>query len=108
MKVVFTTTADSCLSDIYLYHRDYSYDYAVDFQTEIERHLTFALGDNPQLGRVYNRERSVRRLVYKEKYNVYYVVEDGTIFVVFIYDGQMNVNQQIELGDADMPDFSEE
>jgi plasmid stabilization system protein ParE len=108
MKVIFTSEADNCLSDIYLYHREYSYEYAVGFQTSIEEYLTTTLSDNPKLGRHYNHDLGIRRLVYKEKYNVYYVIKDNMIYVIFIYDGQMDFNQQIERGDIDMPPLDED
>ena len=104
MNVVFTATADACLLDIYLYHRDYSRQYAVDFQNTIAQYLTTRLADNPKLGRVFNRDQGIHRLVYQQKYNVYYVIQTDVIFVIYVFDGQMDVNQQIERGEISLPD----
>jgi hypothetical protein len=47
MKVVMTQTASESLWPIYLYHSDYSQDYAEAFQYEIDRFILEHLSSNP-------------------------------------------------------------
>ena len=103
MKVIITEAADVCLAEIYLYHRGYSFDYAVRFQTKLEKHLVESLMQNPMLGHPYNRDTGLRRLIYRGKYNVYYVTRPDAIYVIYVFDGQRDANQQIARGEIKLP-----
>ena len=91
-----TQTASESLWPIYLYHLDYSQDYAEAFQYDIDRFILERLNSNPLLGRLYHKPRGIRRLVFKKRYNIYYKIRDETVFVLFIFDGRMVINQNIK------------
>jgi plasmid stabilization system protein ParE len=96
MKVVTTQSASESLWPIYLYHSDYSQDYAEAFQYEVDRFILEHLGSNPLLGHLYHEPRGIRRLIFQKRYNIYYTLRDDTVFVLFIFDGRMGINQDIE------------
>jgi plasmid stabilization system protein ParE len=96
MKVVITETASESLWPIYLHHLDYSLEYAEAFQYEIDRFIVEHLSDNPLLGRLYHEARGIRRLVFQKRYNIYYAIRREIIFVLCIFDGRMEINQDIE------------
>lgn len=96
MKVTITNAADESLWPIYLYHLKYSRDYADQFQRDLDRFLIEVLAQNPHLGRLYHPARNIRRVVYEKRYNVYYTIREEVLFVLFVFDGRMQVNQDIE------------
>ncbi len=95
MKVVITDSASESLWPIYLHHLDYSQNYAETFQYEIDRFMVEHLSRNPLLGHLYHEARGIRRIIFRKRYNVYYSVHNETVFVLFIFDGRMNINQKI-------------
>ena len=96
MKVVITNSASESLWPIYLYHLDYSQGFAETFQYEIDRFIVEHLSSNPLLGHLYHEPRGIRRVIFQKRYNVYYTVRNETVFVLFIFDGRMDINQDIE------------
>lgn len=96
MKVVITDSASESLWPIYLYHLDYSQDYAEAFQFEIDRFMVEHLSNNPLLGHLYHEAQGTRRIIFQKRYNIYYTIRSKTVFVLFIFDGRMDINQQIE------------
>ena len=96
MKVVMTQTASESLWPIYLYHLDYSQDYAEAFQCEIYRFILEHLSCNPLLGDLYHEPRGIPRLIIQKRGNIYYTLRDDTAFVLFILDGRIGINQDIE------------
>jgi plasmid stabilization system protein ParE len=96
MKVVITDSASESLLPIYLYHLDYSQEYAEVFQYEIDRFIVEHLRSNPLLGHLYHEARGIRRIIFKKRYNVYYTVRSETVFVLFVFDGRVEINQDIE------------
>lgn len=96
MKVVMTQSASESLWPIYLYHSDYSQDYAEAFQYEVDRFILELLGSNPLLGHLCHEPRGIRRLIFQKRYNIYYTLRDDTVFVLFIFDGRMGIIQDIE------------
>lgn len=96
MKVVMTKAASESLWPIYLYHSDYSQDYAEAFQYEIDRFILEHLSSNPLLGHLYHEPRSIRRLIFQKRYNIYYTLRGDTVFVLLVFDGRMGINQDIE------------
>ena len=105
MKVVMTQTASESLWPIYLYHSDYSQDYAEAFQYEIDRFILEHLSTNPLLGHLYHEPHGIRRLIFQKRYNIYYTLRDDTVFVLFIFDGRMGINQDIEEHGLDTDDL---
>ena len=95
MKVTVTGAADDSLWQIYLYYLQYSESYADQFQEELDRFLTNTLSQNPLMGKMYHAPRNIRRLVYLRRYNVYYITRNDVLFILFIFDGRMQVNQDI-------------
>ena len=106
MKIVLTRSAREDLMSIYAYHFEYSEDDADTFQEDLDIYIHRMLSQNPTIGRVYNQDMGVRRLIYRKAYNIYYVVRDTTIYIVFVLDGQRDANTQIEHGPFDFPDLS--
>lgn len=102
MKVVITDSASESLWPIYLYHLDYSREYADAFQYEIDRFAVEHLSSNPLLGHLHHEPRGIRRIIFKKRYNVYYTVSGETVFVLFIFDGRMDINQDIEVHGLDV------
>ena len=96
MKVVMTQTASESLWPIYLYHSDYSQDYAEAFQYEIDCFILEHLSSNPRLGHLYHEPSGIRRLIFQKRYNIYYTLRNDTVFVLFIFDGRMGINQDLE------------
>jgi len=95
MKVVITKTASDSLWPIYLYHLEYSQAHADQFQYEIDRFIVDNLQAYPLLGHVYHEDRGIRRLIFQKRYNIYYVLRDNTVFVLFVFDGRMDINSQL-------------
>lgn len=96
MKVVMTQTASESLWPIYLYHLDYSQDYAEAFQYDLDSFILERPGSNPLIGHLYHEPRGIRRLIFKKRYNIYYTIRDETVFVLFVLDGRMGINQNIK------------
>lgn len=105
MKVVMTQTASESLWPIYLYHSDYSQDYAETFQYEIDRFILEHLNSNPLLGHLYHEPRGIRRLIFQKRYNIYYTLRNDTAFVLLVFDGRMGINQDIEEHGLDTDDL---
>lgn len=91
-----TRTASESLWPIYLYHSDYSQDYAEAFQYEIDCFILEPLSSNPRLGHLYHEPSGIRRLIFQKRYNIYYTLRNDTVFVLFIFDGRMGINQDLE------------
>ena len=108
MKVVITDSASESLWPIYLYHLDYSQDYAEGFQYEIDRFMAEHLCNNPLLGHLYHKAKAVRRIIFQKRYNVYYTIHNETVFVLFIFDGRMDINQQIGADGLDVDFLNDE
>ena len=96
MKVVITDSASESLWPIYRYHCQYSEDYAGEFQGAIDRFMLGTLGANPLIGHLYHEGRGIRRLIFQRRYNIYYTVRADTVFVLFIFDGRMDINSELE------------
>jgi len=95
MKVVITKTASDSLWPIYLYHLEYSQAHADQFQHEIDRFIVDNLQANPLLGHIYHEDRGIRRLIFQKRYNIYYTVRSDSVFVLFVFDGRMDINSQL-------------
>lgn len=102
MKVVITESANESLWPIFLYHLDYSQEYAEDFQYEIDRFMLEYLSANPLLGHLYHEERGIRRLIFQKRYNIYYTLRSETVYVLFIFDGRMDINSQLQEQGVDL------
>lgn len=105
MKVVITDSANESLWPIYSYHLEYSRKYADAFQFEIDRFIVDSLSSNPLLGHLYDEARGIRRLIFRKRYNIYYTLRDETIFVLFVFDGRMDINREIYEGDVNIEEF---
>ena len=108
MKIVITKTASDNLWPIYLYHLEYSQDHADQFQYEIDRFIVDNLQANPLLGHVYHEKCGIRRLIFQKRYNIYYTVRDHTVFVLFVFDGRMDINTQLREQGLDVDALLEE
>jgi plasmid stabilization system protein ParE len=95
MKVFLTQTAEACLWTISDRDRLYSESLAEAFQRDIDRFIRNAIVTNPEIGHVWNAPRGIRRLIFRRRHNIFYVLGDEVAFVPFIFDGRMDINQQI-------------
>ncbi len=95
MKVIITETASESLWPIFERHLEYSEEYAVNFQWEIEGYIQEQLSAHPEIGSVIHEPRGIRRLVYKKGYNIYYTIRAEAVFVLFIFHGRLEINQLI-------------
>ena len=95
MKVVLTETAEDCLWAIWDHDRLYSEQIADRFQRDIDRFIRDAIAANPEIGHVWHGPRGIRRLIFRRRYNIFYALRDNVAFVLFIFDGRMDINQQI-------------
>ncbi|PWE26957.1 hypothetical protein C4N9_19535 [Pararhodobacter marinus] len=95
MKVLLTATAEECLRAIWNHDRHYSETLADGFQRDIDRFMRDMIGDNPEIGHVWHAPRGIRRLIFRKRHNIFYVVRDGSAWILFIFDGRMDINQQI-------------
>ena len=95
MKVIITDTASESLWPIYERHLEYSEDYAVNFQREIDACLMEMFSTHPEIGPVVHEPRGIRRMVYQKAYNIYYTVRPEAVFILFIFHGRLEINQFI-------------
>jgi plasmid stabilization system protein ParE len=95
MKVYLTQTAEDCLWTIWDHDRLYSEGLADKFQRDIDRFIRDAIGANPKIGHVWHAPRGIRRLIFRRRHNIFYALRDEAAYVLFIFDGRMDINQQI-------------
>lgn len=95
MKVFLTQTAEDCLWAIWDHDRLYSEDLADTFQHDIDQFIRDAISANPEIGHVWHAPRGIRRLIFRRRHNIFYTLRDETARILFIFDGRMDINQQI-------------
>ena len=105
MKVIITKTAEDSLGEIYRYKCEYSVAHADEFLSEIYAFTTGNLSDFPRLGHVYNSERGLFRLIYAKAFNIYYTIRDQEVFVLFIIDGSISLNQELADPAVSLPEL---
>lgn len=105
MKVILTDNAEDNLWQIYRYHADYSEAYAETFQAELTDFIFTSLSEHPELGTIYNPSISLHRMVYSERYNIYYVLKPDALYIVYVLDGRMQINMSLGEPDATLPDI---
>lgn len=101
MKVVITETASESLWPIYQYHCQYSEEFANRFQRDIDHFLLESLRANPLLGHVFHEGRNLRRLIFRKRYNIYYTIREERVFVLFVFDGRMDINGFLQVHGLD-------
>lgn len=95
MKVFLTETAEDCLLAIWDHDRAYSESLAEKFQRDIDRFIRESIGSNPEIGHVWHAPRGIRRLIFRRRHNIFYALRDDTAYILFVFDGRMDINQQI-------------
>ena len=100
MKIHFTQNFENNLTEIHIYQRDYSISYADEFYDAIINFIISNLSKHPKLGHEYNSEKGIFRLIYKERYNIYYLIQDDTIFILYILDGLVSLNAELAKPDT--------
>ena len=95
MKVILTETADDCLWMIWDRDRLYSEDVAEEFQCDIDHFIRDTISENPEIGHVWHAPRGIRRLIFRRRHNIFYTLRENVAWVLFIFDGRMNINQDI-------------
>lgn len=103
MKIHFTQNSEDNLTKIHIYQRDYSIFYADEFYDAITNFAISNLSRHPKLGHEYNSDKGIFRLIYKERYNIYYLLQDDTIFILYILDGSVSLNAELSKPDAPVP-----
>jgi len=89
MRVFLTEHAEENLWQIYRYHADYN--------------IFSALSQHPELGAVYNETINLRRMIYAKRYNIYYVLRDDALYIIYILDGRMLLNVELADPEAELP-----
>ncbi len=103
MKVVITRNGEDDLEAIYRSHAEYSIDYADKFFDQIVGYIIERLSQFPLSAPEYSPETGIRRLVYDEKINIYYVLKDDAAYVLYILDARRILNEKIlMLSDEDV------
>ena len=105
MKVIITQTAEDSLEEIYRYKCEYSVAHADEFLSDIYAFTTESLSQFPRLGHVYNSKRGLFRLIYAKAFNIYYTIRDQEVFVLFIIDGAISMNQELADPAVSLPDL---
>ena len=95
MKVFLTQTAEDCLWAIWDHDRSNSQELANAFQGDIDLFMRNVIGANPEIGHVWHAPRGIRRLIFRRRHNIFYTLRDDAAWVPFIFDGRMDINQQI-------------
>lgn len=96
MKVVITESASESLWPIYQYHCQYSEDFAGEFQRAIDGFMLELFSSNPLLEHLYHEGRGIRRLIFQKRYNIYYTVRNEAVYILFIFDGRMVINSELQ------------
>lgn len=102
MKVIVTQEADDNRFAIYLYHLGYSEDHANRFEYDLDQYLEL-LAENPLMGHVYNEEKGIYRAIFRKKHNIYYLIRDEALYIIYVLDGQLDFNTVLESEDAPVP-----
>ena len=102
MKVFLTQAAEDCLWAIWDHDRLYSERLAEEFQRDLDRFMRDAIGANSEIGHVWHAPRGIRRLIFRRRHNVFYALRDDVAFVLFIFDGRMDINQQVAKSGLDV------
>ena len=105
MKVIITQTAEDSLEEIYRYKCEYSVAHADEFLSDIYGFTTENLSQFPRLGHVYNPERGLFRLIYGKAFNIYYTIREQEVFVLFIIDGSISLNQELADPKVTLPEL---
>lgn len=103
MKVHFTEQAEQNLATIYAYHSQYSHLFAKDFNDQIIDFIVAMLTTHPKVGHIHNQAKDIYRLIFKQRYNIYYLIQDNTVFILFILDGRLRLNESIAKTEIDLP-----
>ncbi len=103
MKIHFTEHAEENLTTIYAYQCEYAREFAESFNDEIVDFIISNLTDHPKLGYVYNQAQSLYRIIYKQRYNIYYLIRNDTIFILYILDGRLLLNEGLGEVDVTLP-----
>lgn len=105
MKVIITQTAVDSLEEIYRYKCEYSVPHADEFLSNIYAFTTENLSQFPRLGHAYNPERGLFRLIYATAFNIYYTLREQEVFVLFIIDGSISLNQELADPGVTLPEL---
>jgi len=105
MKVIITQSAEDSLGEIYRYKCEYSVAHADEFLSDIYAFTTENLSQFPRLGHVYNPERDLFRLIYAKAFNIYYTIREQEVFVLFIIDGSISLNQELSDPTVTLPEL---
>ena len=107
MKVILTENAEDNLWAIYRYHTEYSEDYAEQFQDKFDDFVFTSLSRHPKMGTLYNPVKEVYRMVYEGRYNIYYVIRDNGLYIVYVLDGRLQLNLKLAEPDAELPPLNQ-
>ena len=72
-------------------------------ESKIYAFTTENLSEFPRLGHVYNPERALFHLIYGKAFNIYYTIREQEVFVLFVIDGSISLNQDLADQDVNLP-----
>ncbi len=108
MKIYFTKYAEDNLAAIYTYHSAYSIGFADSFYDEITVFIISTLSAHPKIGHIHNKAESLYRLIFKQRYNIYYLIKDETIYILHILDGRLLLNEELAEENIPLPPVKKE
>ena len=84
------------------YHLDYSQGYVEGFQYEIDRFMVEHLSRTPPSRTPPPQGERDSPHYFPETLQRYYTIRNQTVFVLFIFDRRMDINQRIETDGLDV------
>ena len=102
MEIHFTEHAEENLASIHAYHCAYNEDFANSFNDEITDFIISGLTAHPKLGHVYNEAENLYRLIFRQRYSIYYLIRNDTIFILYILDGRLSLNEKLRQADIEL------
>jgi len=105
MSVHLTRNAHENLGVLFDYHVDYNLAYAEKFYDDITEFIRQMLSEFPNIGTVYNPEKHLRRLVFNKRYNIYYLDKDDVVYVLYIIDASLYLNEELQKSDIVLPEL---
>jgi len=75
------------------------------FLSKIYAFTTENLSESPRLGHVYNSEWALFRLIYGKAFSIYYTISEQEVFVLFVIDGSISLNQELADPNVNLPEL---
>ena len=89
------------LEEIFDYHVEYSFDYAVKFQEDLSSYIHINLEQFPKIGHLYNESKMIYRLIY-DKHNIYYKIENNQVSIYLVIGSKLELNELLKKDDIEL------